>query len=200
MGVLRNATVAVLLSASALSMQPAVAGAANSDTTDAASQEGNGFGIKQHFIQWMLTDKKFVEKAAESGHAEIELSKLALQKTQTPQIKNFAQKMVDDHSAAALELENIARSKNLSVTSELDADHQKALSRLQAAEGAKFDAMYIDLMEEDHEKAVSLLTAAAADKKIDPQLQSFAQKNLPTFRMHLEHAKTLGTGEAASAK
>lgn len=155
--------------------------------------------IKQRFIELTLTDQKFVDKVVESGRAEVELSQLALQKSSSVKVKTFAQKMVDDHGKASLELKEIAQSKGLKVPLEMDPEHAKALKKLQSLEGAAFDALYIDLMVEDHEKNVSLFVAASADKKLDGQLQSFVQKKLPVLREHLAHAKALGSIEVSSS-
>lgn len=156
--------------------------------------------IKQRFIEWTLTDQKFVDKALEAGRAEVELSQLALQKSTSEKIKSFAQKMVDDHSKASLDLKTIAQGKNLDIPLEMDAAHTKALKKLQTLEGASFDANYIDLMVEDHDKSVSLFVAASADKKLDTQLQAFAQKILPVLREHLAHVKALEKVEISSPK
>lgn len=156
--------------------------------------------LKQRFIEWTLTDQKFVDKVLESGRAEVELSQLALQKSSNLKIKDFAQRMVDDHSKASLDLKTIAQGKGLNVPLEMDAEHAKALKKLQSLDGANFDAYYVDLMIEDHDKNVSLFVAASADKKLDSQLQAFSQKTLPVLREHLTHAKSLGATENSSPK
>src|SRR5947207_6021215 len=45
-------------------------------------------------------DYKFASKAALGGMAEVELGQLAKQKANNPQVKNFADKMVTDHTKA----------------------------------------------------------------------------------------------------
>ena len=42
-------------------------------------------------------DRKFLEKAAQGGMAEVELGKLAAQKAGSADVKQFGQRMVDDH-------------------------------------------------------------------------------------------------------
>lgn len=156
------------------------------------------FPIKQRFIEWMLDDQKFVDKAVEAGRAEVELSQLALQKSTNTKVRGFSQKMIEEHNKASLELKEIAQARSLKVPLEMDLEHAKALKKLESLEGANFDAYYIDLMVEDHEKNVSLFVAATADKTLDPKIQAFAQKTLPILRAHLGHAKSLGTAEISS--
>lgn len=161
-----------------------------------SSNSESGNPVKQKLMEWTLTDQKFVDKAVASGRAEIELSQLAIQKSPTPRIKEFAQKMVDEHTKSSMDLKTLAQSKGLVIPLEMDSEHTKALKKLQTMEGANFDAYYIDRMIEDHEKNVSLFAAASSDKKLDSQLQTFAERLLPELKEHLTHAKALGKVDA----
>lgn len=156
--------------------------------------------LKQHVIKWMLTDENFVEKAAMSSRAEIELSQLALQKSQNSKVIGFAKTMVSDHTSADAKLKAIAHTENLAIPGEQDDAHADALEKLQKLEGAQFDAVYLDTMRKDHAKAVSLFAAAAADEGLNAQLRQFAQQTLPTLRMHQEHVKALDAGGSTSSR
>lgn len=159
--------------------------------SSAAQPTNDKLTVKEHVTKWMLNDQKFVEKAAVSSQAEVALSKLALEKAQSTQVRDFAKQMVSDHSSANMELKTIAQSKNLTVPTDLDREHQQDLTQLQSLKGADFDKAYITAMQEDHEAAVTLFSAAAADEKLDKQLQLFAAKTLPILRMHQDHADGL---------
>lgn len=165
-----------------------------------AADDGAKLSVKQHLTKMMLSDESFVKKAAVAGRAEIELSKLALEKTSTPQIREFAQRMVKDHTAAATELKTIAQSKNIAVPSELDKEHEQTAEKLRNLNGADFDAAYVDAMQKDHEKAVNLFTAAAADEKLDKQLQQFASKTLPILRGHQHDVHGMEGANVSSTK
>lgn len=55
-------------------------------------------------------DQSFLKKAAENGLAEVESSKVAAEKAQNPEVKKFAQHMVDEHTKANQELKQLAQS------------------------------------------------------------------------------------------
>ena len=58
-------------------------------------------------------DKKFVMEAGHGGMMEVELGKLATQKAMSDEVKQFGQRMVDDHSKANDELMQLASSKGI---------------------------------------------------------------------------------------
>jgi predicted outer membrane protein len=58
-------------------------------------------------------DMSFYKKAAEGGLAEVELGKLAQEKSPTQSVKDFGAMMVKDHSAANQKLETVASGKNI---------------------------------------------------------------------------------------
>lgn len=149
------------------------------------------YGVKMHVTEWLLTDQKFVDIAAESGNAEVELAEIALQKSQAPKVRGLAQQVLDDHAVVSIELKSIAQGKELQIPLGVDLDHKDDLARLGELEGGAFDSAYIELMQKDRAKAVSLFTAAAESKKLDSRLQGFAKKTLPILQAHLQQAQLL---------
>src|SRR6185369_16662402 len=61
------------------------------------------------------TDKRFIEKAATDGREEVEISRVAAERATNPDVKQFAQMMVDDHSRANDELMAIAQARSVEV-------------------------------------------------------------------------------------
>jgi putative membrane protein len=128
-------------------------------------------------------DQTFVDKAATGGLAEVKLSKLAMEKGQSMQVKQFARKMVVDHSKANTELKQIAEKQHLTVPTQLDEKHQKAYDKLSKLDGPAFDEEYMKVMAEDHDETIKLFKQQAASGR-DPELTSFAMKTLPVIEKH----------------
>jgi putative membrane protein len=131
----------------------------------------------------------FVSKAAQDGMTEVELGKIALQKSQNAEVRDFAQRMVADHGKANEELASLAKQKGIDAPKKLDAEHQAMVKKLQSTDGTAFDAEYSRHMNMDHSKAISLFEAAAQSP--DADLARFAKKTLPTLKEHKQMAQKL---------
>jgi putative membrane protein len=138
-------------------------------------------------------DAKFATNAAGGGMAEIQLSKLAGQKSTNTKIKDFAAMMVTDHSKAGDSLATIAKNKNITLPTALDADHQKKYDDLSKMSGADFDKGYVKIMVDDHQGALKLMQDEAANGK-DPDLKAFAGKTATTVQMHLDAINKISAG------
>jgi putative membrane protein len=131
----------------------------------------------------------FVKKAALDGMTEVEAGKLALDKSKDPKIREFAERMVKDHTKAGAELESIAKAKGLAAPKTLDAEHQAMVESLKSKSGQEFDHAYAVHMNMDHSKAIALFESAT--KSTDSELAGFAQKTLPTLKEHKQLAQEL---------
>ena len=132
---------------------------------------------------------QFVKEAAAGGLAEVELSKLA-QKSENADVKSFADRMVQDHTAANQELMTIATGLGIAVPKALDAQHERVRQNLAALHGKVFDERYMQDMVEDHNKTVALFQAEERSGS-SAELKQFAQKTLPTLQTHQRMAQEL---------
>jgi putative membrane protein len=134
-------------------------------------------------------DDTFIKQAAAGGMAEVELSKIA-EKSENTEIKLFAERMVRDHTAANVELTDIATALCAEVPTTLDTDHQRIRDQLRTAHGGAFDQQYMHVMVGDHDQADNLFRQEA-DLGHEPQLRQFAQKTLPAIEEHQKKALEL---------
>lgn len=134
------------------------------------------------------SDRQFVMQAAMAGMAEVQAGELAAQKSSSPQARAFAQRMVEDHTKANQQLMTLAKARGVTPPDELDRTHRQAMERLQKLSGTEFDRAYMKNQIDDHQKAVSLYEQQAKNGR-DAELKSFATRQLPTLREHLEMAR-----------
>jgi putative membrane protein len=134
-------------------------------------------------------DKRFIQKAAVGGMAEVQVAQLAEQKTQDPTVKAFAEKMIADHTPNNEQLVKLAESKGVTPPTELDAMHQKQMTKLQSLSGTKFDTLYLKGQEKDHAMMLKTFEAEAKNGH-DPELKQFAQTTIPVIEEHEHLAQT----------
>jgi putative membrane protein len=135
-------------------------------------------------------DRTFVEKATIGGMTEIQASQLAQDKASSPAVKDFATKMVADHTKAGDQLTKIATSKDVTPPGTLDKSHKGNVDKLSEKSGADFDKAYMKAMVSDHKDTVSLFEKESKSGK-DSDLKAFASTTLPTIQGHLQMAQTV---------
>jgi len=129
-------------------------------------------------------DSEFMTKAASGGMLEVELGKVVAQRATTPEAKQFAQKMVTDHTKANNELKALAAKKNITLPASLGDDQKKVYDEVLAEKGIKLDQKYASEMVDDHKEDVQQFQDAST-KAGDPEVRAFATKTLPVLKEHL---------------
>ena len=182
--------VSIAMLTAAVALAPAVTFAqsappAAKERTPATSADKNGDKSK-------LTagDRKFITHALHGSMAEVELGKLASERASSDAVKQFGQRMVDEHGKASDELQKIAQEKGVSPPTEMESKHKKLHDRLSKLSGADFDRAYMDEMVKDHRSDVKSFQREATNAK-DPDVKGFAAKTLPTLQDHLKQAESI---------
>ena len=137
------------------------------------------------------TTASFAQAAVVGNLFEVESSKLALERAQSPAVKTFAQHMVDDHSKAAVELTDAIGKTNVAQPPmRLDARHLTILDGLRGKHGADFERAYVEAQYAAHVDAVEQFKGyAAAGENAD--LRAVARELLPTLQKHLDEVTKL---------
>ncbi|WP_274423179.1 DUF4142 domain-containing protein [Chelativorans sp. YIM 93263] len=135
------------------------------------------------------TPEEFVTMAAHSNMFEIESSRIALERAQDPDIRDFAQQMIDDHTTASEELTQAAEADGITdIPQTLDERHQQLMERLQDASADIFDNRYLQMQITAHEEAIALFESFATE---EGALGDFAEATLPTLQEHLDMVSDL---------
>jgi putative membrane protein len=145
-----------------------------------------------------VKDKDFIDKAARGGLAEIDLGKLA-QKSANPDVRRFADRMIQDHTKANERLGTIVRAEGATMPTTLDIDHRRLREKLGNLHDGAFDLDYAHAMVADHFQAVKLFQQEEVSGN-DAQLKEFARSTLPTLQQHQRMAEALSHKLAQTAQ
>ena len=145
-------------------------------------------------------DKSFLKDAAEGGNAEVEGSKVALDKSSNADVKTFAQMMVDDHGKAGTELKGLADQKGVKVSDTPSIAKKTEIKLLSERKGSSFDQHYADSIGVKAHQDTIKLFQKEVDKGSDADVKAWASKTLPTLQHHLEAAQALKAKADAEPK
>lgn len=139
----------------------------------------------------------FIDEASAKGIAEIESAKLAIQKSTFPEVKAFAKKMIEDHTAANKDLRALATKKNVEVADDAELMSKAKTYVLKQRDGESFDAAYVNNQIEAHKAAIKLYKDASSSK--DEDVRRLAATSLPKLEKHLTEVEALVTVIASTS-
>jgi putative membrane protein len=128
--------------------------------------------------------------AMEGDMAEIQLARLAQQKASSSQVKEFAQRMIDDHTKLDAEMKPMAQQFGVEAPTDLSAKHKAVQSKLQGLSGDNFDQEYVKAMVSDHSEDDQAFLREQTMAK-DPTLKNAVTQAEPIIAEHLRMAKDL---------
>jgi predicted outer membrane protein len=184
-----------------------------SGTSGAGADDDDAFGRR--------SDQEFVREMMASGTAEVQLGQLASQRANSAEVRQFAERMVQDHTKAGEQLKQIASRQGITTAAAADDDHRELMERLSSAKGSEFDREYMQAMVDSHEDVLDELESRAGDRTrsaaVNPTTQEreaagvattapagqagtnaiamsveqWASQQAPIVREHLERAKAI---------
>lgn len=129
-------------------------------------------------------------RAAGGSLLEVELGQLAAEKAAHPQVKQFAQMVTQEHRQIQEQLQSLGRELNTPVPSQLNANQQQTLQKLQQLSGDEFDREYVAFLVEEHRKDIEwyqeLETKVQEDK-----VQQFVNSTLAVLQQHQQQIQEL---------
>ena len=152
-----------------------------------------GAGVAHGLTAGLLpqADKDFAMNAASGGIAEVEMARIALDKSSSQAVKQHAQHMINDHTQANDELRRIATAKGITLPDVPNADHKAMVDKIRDAPASDFDKTYIREAGVKAHTEMQTLFRNESTSGVDPDLKAFAAKTLPTVESHLRQSETL---------
>ena len=143
-------------------------------------------------------DISAMKQLAQANLSEIAGGKTAVQKAQSPDVKSFAQKMVDDHTKMLADLRTLAKKKDVALPQDADVKDMAQMKLMERKSGAEFDKDYMEHMVKDHEKDVQDTQNIAAKAK-DPEFKAAVQQAHAKIQEHLQLAQRISKSAAAGS-
>lgn len=143
-----------------------------------------------------LTDPQIVEIVVAANQIDIDHAKLALHKSKNKQVRDFAQQMINDHTAVLKSVSDLGA--KLHVTPEesetsksLEAQAKATVDKLKDLKGKAFDKAYIDNEIGFHQAVIDTVKKVLIPGAKNAELKSALTGAVPLFEGHLEHAKNI---------
>jgi len=144
------------------------------------------------------TDRMFVSKAMQGGMAEVQLGQLTLQKSNNEQVKQFAQRMIDDHTKLNDQMKPVAQQLGVSVPDQISKNDRKTIAKMQALSGTAYDQAYIKDMVKDHKQDLNQFQMEASSGQ-DQTVKDAASQGSKVIAQHLQMAQQLAKDQNVAA-
>ncbi len=145
--------------------------------------------VQEQRGQVTAEDREFLTTAIQAGLAEVQLARLALETARDEQVRGFAERMVEAHTAANQQLVSLAETAGMTPPTEMDQQHQTLHEQLSQLSGEEFDRRYMQGQVQDHQMAVELFSTEATQPS--GPVDQLVEQLLPTLREHLEMAQQI---------
>lgn len=145
-----------------------------------------------HAAELDASDARFLQAASGSGIFEVQAAELAGKRAKDAQVRAFAAKMLEQHTAVNKEIRALAAAKNISLPDQPAEPDRATLHELREKTGAEFDQLYIKKAAVDAHATANRLFETAAKESEDAQVRDFATRALPMLSDHYAMSRALG--------
>jgi putative membrane protein len=135
-------------------------------------------------------DRVFVKKAMQGSMAEVQLGQLTLQKSENEQVKQFAQRMIDDHTKLNEQMKPVAQQVGVDVPAQVSKKDRAVIAKMQGLSGPAYDQAYIKDMVKDHKQDLSDFQMEASSGQ-DQTVKDAASQGSKVIAGHLQMAQQM---------
>jgi putative membrane protein len=135
-------------------------------------------------------DEDLIVQAAQDNLFDIQAGQLASRNATNASVKQFGQRMVQDHTEAARRLQQVASQRNITLPIEMGVQNRAVFDQLSGLSGAQFDQAYMNEVVNGYQKDLNLLRNQAERGK-DPELKTLAARYVPAVEERLQAAQNL---------
>lgn len=154
------------------------------------TQQQDSMDQQQNQSMQKMQDRDFVRRAMQGSMAEVQLGQLAAQKSSSQDVKQFAEKMTQDHAQLDNQMKPIAQEMGVKTPDKVSKKDEKLDAKLQNMSGKEFNDTYIKAMVKDHESDLSEFRHEAQTTQ-NPQLKQAAEQGAQVIEQHLAMIKQI---------
>ena len=136
-------------------------------------------------------DRQFIIDAAQGGMAEVSLGQMATQRATSDEVKQYAQRMVREHTQANQELLRLATQKGVTPPRDMGPKYQAAMEQLSQLPKENFDQAYMNEGGINGHLESQAVYQRQSQLGQDQELKAFAAKILPRVQDHLQRAQDM---------
>jgi putative membrane protein len=141
-----------------------------------------------------LSDPEVAHVAVTANTIDVELARLAKERSENPRVEGFAESMIADHTAVNERARKLVQRlgvtpKENAVSRSLNEGAEQARDRLDALEGEAFDRAYIEREVQYHQAVIDALDNLLIPSTENAELRQLLEQVRPALVAHLEHAK-----------
>lgn len=142
---------------------------------------------------------EYVAAAGASDLYEIESSRMALEKSENAEIREFAQMMIDNHTSTTEQLTTAAEAAGMTPGAPaMMPMQQQMIDELTPLTGADFDRTYLEQQRRAHQMALNLHQNYAASGDTE-ELREVASSAVPIIEGHIEGLQGLSADSSAGS-
>jgi putative membrane protein len=143
-----------------------------------------------------VRDTSYARSAAAANLAEIQMAKIALQRTKSSSVRQVATTISTDHKTAEMQLAQVASSSGITLPGKPNPQQLQQIGELQSVPAGSFDVTYLQMQVGDHETAIQDTKAEIAAGS-DADVVVYARGTLSVLQKHLHMAIAAMHGVAA---
>ena len=137
-----------------------------------------------------IDDDTFLVKAQKAEITQTTLSQLAMEQSQSPDVRAYAHQVITNYRQALVDLTDLMKAKNIARTFADEEIQLEARNRLHGLSGSAFDREYVSLMTAEQQAALAMFRSVA-ETASDPSVRNYAQTVLPSLRKDFDTAVAL---------
>jgi putative membrane protein len=143
-----------------------------------------------------LTDGQIMQVLANVDSGEIEQAQVALSKSTSPAVRQFAQHMVDQHTQSQQDAQQLSAETKIipspsDPATEVHTKGSNVLDKLNSADATSFDKTYIQAQVQEHQDVLKMLNEKLIPSASSSELRNALEKTKSMVQQHIDMAKQI---------